>query len=487
MQGRGRAPNRRVALRHAAPRPERLQVLEPLRRGQQLDRDDAGRVRENPLGLPRRAHSHGHDVLLVPFRRYRLHARGRRQDPTVGHERRGRDLGRHEPRLHPRIARQEGRQPGGQVGVHDALDPPFGEPGERRQGDPQYVEGEGHGLAVEVAAREHRAVEHERVVGGRIQLHGDQLLRERHALPHRAQYLGGAPQRIRVLHAGVVVAVRLADLRVREELTQQRRGALLEPVRPGLVDARVEWLGRPAGRLQAHRRSCVGGTPQHPGVVDDERRDAGLRLRSVHKGKPFLRLERDRLQAARLHGAAVFPFADHRERQVGQRGQIARRTDAPLRGHARVDALVQHRHDELRKGGPHAAGTAHQHIGAQQHHRSHGLLGQRIAHPGRMAADKVELQLAGTLGRDPHVRELPEAGGHPVYRGAARDRRLDGAARRPDAVECARGDAHGGAVPGDRYDVLDRERSTVQGDGGWHPRGSYALEGPDAKSGRTCV
>src|SRR5213082_1708419 len=98
-----------------------------------------------------------------------------------------------------------------------------------------------------------------------------------------------------------------------------------------------------------------------------------------------------------------------------------------------------------------------------------------------MAADQVELQLAGTLGRDPHVRELPEPGRHPVDRGAARDRRLHGAARLPHGVEGARGDCYGSAVPGDRDHVLDRERSTVQSDGSWHARGRYALRGPDAK------
>ena len=133
-----------------------------------------------------------------------------------------------------------------------------------------------------------------------------------------------------------------------------------------------------------------------------------------------------------------------------------------------MDALVQHRDDELRKGGPHAARTPHQHVGTQQHHRPHGFLGQGIAHPGRMAADQVELQLAGTLGRDPDVREFPEPGRHPVHRGAARDRPLHSAARRPHGVEGARGDGYRRAVPGDRDDVLDRERSTVQDDRGWH-------------------
>src|SRR5438128_1018964 len=96
---------------------------------------------------------------------------------------------------------------------------------------------------------------------------------------------------------------------------------------------------------------------------------------------------------------------------------------------------------------------------------------------GARSPDAPTLPCDGTRGRDPDVRELPEAGRHPVHRGAARDRPLHSAARRPHRVEGARGDGYGGAVPGDRDDVLDRERATVQSDGGWHSRGSYATGG----------
>src|SRR2546430_5991336 len=44
-----------------------------------LDRHDPGGVGENPLAFPRRGHAHRHDVLLIPFRGYGLHARRRGQ------------------------------------------------------------------------------------------------------------------------------------------------------------------------------------------------------------------------------------------------------------------------------------------------------------------------------------------------------------------------------------------------------------------------
>src|SRR5256712_6231511 len=67
-------PHHRVDASDASPRGEGLQELKPLRRGHQLDRDDAGCVRENPLRLPGRAHPHGHHILLVALPGHRLHA-----------------------------------------------------------------------------------------------------------------------------------------------------------------------------------------------------------------------------------------------------------------------------------------------------------------------------------------------------------------------------------------------------------------------------
>src|SRR5207244_1310896 len=79
-----------------------------------------------------------------------------------------------------------------QVGVDNALDAPLGDPRQRRQGDREHVERQGDRLPVKVAAREHVPVEHHRVVGGRVQLHGDQPFRERDAFPHGRQPPGTA-------------------------------------------------------------------------------------------------------------------------------------------------------------------------------------------------------------------------------------------------------------------------------------------------------
>src|SRR2546425_12754666 len=48
-----------------------------------------------------------------------------------------------------------------------------------------------------------------------------------------------------------------------------------------------------------------------------------------------------------LHDALPISFANHRQGQVRERGEIARRPDAPLGGNARVDLGIQHLDDEL--------------------------------------------------------------------------------------------------------------------------------------------
>src|SRR5438445_12210623 len=91
-EGRHLLPQRGVRASHAMPRLERLQEFEPLRPRHELDRDDAHRVGEDPPRLPGGGHPHGHDILMIPLCRHRLHTRGRGEYPAFGRERRGGDL-----------------------------------------------------------------------------------------------------------------------------------------------------------------------------------------------------------------------------------------------------------------------------------------------------------------------------------------------------------------------------------------------------------
>src|SRR5260370_202743 len=147
-----------------------------------------------PSWTPRPGPARRHTGLLVAPSGPRPPARRGGEPAALRHERRGRDLRRHDPRLEARVPGQERRQPGGEIGVDDALEPPLGQPSERGEPDPDHVEREGDRLPVEIAPREHLAVEHERIVGPRVQLGRDQPLGEGQAFAHGADHLWRAAQ-----------------------------------------------------------------------------------------------------------------------------------------------------------------------------------------------------------------------------------------------------------------------------------------------------
>ena len=195
-------------------------------------------------------------------------------------------------------------------------------------------------------------------------------------------------------------------------------------------------------------------------------------MRPVHEREPFLRFQLDRLESRRAQrGAGVPPsllpslvLPHQRQRQMGQGGQVPGRAHAPLRGHTRVHAGIQHRDNQLGKDGTHPARPPHQHVRPQQHHRPHAVEGERIAYARGVTADQVALQLADALGGDAHVRQLAEPGGDPVDRGAAGERGLDNLPAPPDLAQRARGDRHRRPVARHRHDVRDRQRPPVDGD-----------------------
>src|SRR6185437_12888956 len=101
-----------------------------------------------------------------------------------------------------------------------------------------------------------------------------------------SQNLWGAAERVGILHAGVILAMRFPDGRVREEVAEECRRPSLPRVRTGIMDARIESDGRSPSGLEAHRTRGVRGPPKRPGIVDQESRQARLGLRPVMKARP---------------------------------------------------------------------------------------------------------------------------------------------------------------------------------------------------------
>ena len=150
-------------------------------------------------------------------------------------------------------------------------------------------------------------------------------------------------------------------------------------------------------------------------------------------------------------------LADHHQRAVGERGEVAARTERAVLGHDGRQAGVEQRHllvDEQRAG----TRSAHRQApGAQQEHRPHDLALDRLAHAGGMRADERDLELAVRSWGITVSAERAEPGGDAVDRLIAGDEAVD-ERRRPDhLLTCRVGERDGRVVAGDGDDVGDRQ------------------------------
>jgi len=184
--------------------------------------------------------------------------------------------------------------------VHEAVDPALGHCGQVRERDGEDVECEGDGLPVEVPAAQQLAVlEYQRIVGRRVQLARHERLRELDRVCDRPMDLWHAPQRIGVLYTRIAVPMRLPNLAVREQFSQQRRRSLLSCLAAYFVNACVECHRCPQQCLERHRARHVRRMPEPPRIGHREGCNGRVCLRAIDERDPFLGAERDRRQPER--------------------------------------------------------------------------------------------------------------------------------------------------------------------------------------------
>ena len=171
-EARRERAHERVRRADARARLERREELDALRTGEQLDRERPLGVREHLPRLQAGRVPHRDVILLAGARRDRVDAGRVAEHLVLADERRGDVLRDHEAGVEPAVGRQERRQPVGEGRVDEPLDAALGDARELGDRHRQRVERERERLAVEVAVRDEQLVldEHERVVGGRVQL-----------------------------------------------------------------------------------------------------------------------------------------------------------------------------------------------------------------------------------------------------------------------------------------------------------------------------
>ncbi len=267
--------------------------------------------------------------------------------------------------------------------------------------------------------------------------------------------------------------------------------------RPRLVNARLEGMNRSAQRVDGQRRGDVGRARHLFGPGQGQRQHRRRRLGAVDQRQPFLGSQADRFQpragerlgpgdrkkprrtqstqrtilflAISAISCGFFfvvverlAFTDQHQREVGQRRQVAAGADRAARRHAGVDAMIEQGDQRLERGEADAREAFREHVGAQRHRRPHGADRQRIAQPGGVAAQQVELQRFERVRRDRDLGERTEAGVDAVRRLIAARAPFDHRARSQHALAGGVGQRDRLAAVGDGQELLESEGRAVQ-------------------------
>jgi len=277
----------------------------------------------------------------------------------------------------------------------------------------------GHGLGVEVAARDHVAVvEDQRVVRGGVGLDHQHAGRMAEVVQAGAHDLGHAADGVRVLHAAAVGVGGVDGAAVQQLAHGGGHGDLAE-LAARLMDAGVkrfdralDGLQRQAARHQAGREHALALEQAHQG------QGRGY-LGAVEQGQPFLGAEHEGLQAHVAHGLGAghhlsidlgLAFADQHAGQVRQRRQVAGGAHRALGGDHGQHVGVGQGQQRIDQLGAHARVAARQAHGLGGQHQAHHGVGQRIARAHAVRQHQVALQLCQAVMGDLGGGQLAEAG-----------------------------------------------------------------------------
>jgi hypothetical protein len=267
--------------------------------------------------------------------------------------------------------------------------------------------------------------------------------------------------------------MRFDDRRTLKEPQDIRGGGCLPGERAECLDLRHEADARPLESLEGEGTGDVRRLGDPPGAHEAERANRAHELRPVHEREALLRLQahgfetgaRKRIRPGEdLALVARRPLADEGKREVRERREIARGADRAAAGHEREDALVQALEEELDSLDARSREPLGQRVRAQYHRGAHDLVGIRLPHPTRVAAQEAELQLLRELRWNRLRDEAAETGVDAVgvlagrLRRCAVDERTGGG--HPGAAVV--GDRGGDSVDCDRPDIVDREIVPVQ-------------------------
>ena len=355
--------------------------------------------------------------------------------------------------------------------VDHALRAPFGDVGKLGAGDAQGVEGDGHGLAVEVAPRNDGLVlqEQKGVVRDSVQLDLHLVQHVVQRVAHRAVVLGHAAQGVGVLHPIPLAAVQ--DLGPLHQAAHVGGHPDLPPLAADLVDARVKGVLQGGQPLEGQGGDDVRQLGRADRVVEGQGPDRRHGAGAVRHAQALLAGQRaqrgdirllHRLRSAHLHAPIQRPSAPQEgQRHVGQRRQVAGRAKGALLGDDGRHPPVQHLDEHLHQDGPHSGDPSAQGVGPQEHHAAHHLGGVGVPRARAVAQDQVRGELVRHLLRHRHLLKVPEARGDAVGRALLPHDLLR---QRPGPLHGAEGgpgQLHGGAKPCNGNEALKGEALSI--------------------------
>jgi hypothetical protein len=265
--------------------------------------------------------------------------------------------------------------------------------------------------------------------------------------------------------------VRGADRAAGHQLAVDRGGGDLAGLAAHRVHPRVERRVAAARGVERQRAGHHRRLQQALGHEQAVQRQCGRHLGAVDQRQALFRGQRDRLDAGRgqrgggIEQAAVDPYlahAQHCQRHVRQRRQVARGADRALRRDRGHDPGVVQRHQRIHDPGAHAGIAARQAADLRQEDQAHHVVRQQLAGAHRVRQDQVALQLLQLVLRDMGLGQDAEAGIDAVGRIALGHDGPDRGGRGFDrAVRVGRQGQRGGRGPG-RAQVCQRQCARLQ-------------------------
>ena len=171
----------------------------------------------------------------------------------------------------------------------------------------------------------------------------------------------------------------------------------------------MKLVARALQRLERERARDVGGARQPPRAHEPERACAAMNCVPLISDSPSFASSRTGASPTAASASAAgeqlaldprLAFADERQREVGERREVAARADRAAARHVRQDAAVQALEQQLDRLDPRARVALRERVRAQQHRGAHDLVGVRLADAARVAAQQAQLQLLRQLLRE---------------------------------------------------------------------------------------